>query len=135
MKIILLTLILMLSGCFEKSGFITTTCTKEEVANSLSSKTIYEIEFKKDIISNVTVTYEYNDTNTKTIDSIKKTIDSNDKFIEGLNKNVITEDFNNYKISYTIDSSSSSLIKDKYNIKEKRSELVTLLKNDGYTCK
>jgi len=133
-KIVLLIMILLLTGCFEDSGKLVTTCTKNEKINTLNIETVYIIDFKSDKINNVEVSKYYNDSNTNTISSIKSSINSTDRFIEGLNRSIKINTNNEFKIIYNIKPETSKEIKDKYLVSESRTDLVKKLKEQGYEC-
>lgn len=132
-KILIIISILLLSGCFENSGYITKTCTKKEIANTLETNTTYTFKFKNDIIEEISVLREYNDTDKVTINSIKTSVETQNKYLD-LNYEVLSNTDNQYKINYNIDINSSDEILDKFMIKKKRSELVNNLKDNGFTC-
>ena len=44
-KILIIVSILLLSGCFENSGYITKTCTKKDMANTLETTITYTFKF------------------------------------------------------------------------------------------
>ena len=132
-KIILVLLVFSLTGCFENSGYITKSCTKEEKANTLNSKIVYDFKFKNDVINDISVLYSYSDENKITIDSIKSSIESQNRFLD-LNYEIINNTDNNYEIKYNIDLNSSEEILDKFLIKSSRTELVKNLKEQGFVC-
>lgn len=133
-QILLILSILLLSGCFEDSGVLTTTCTKEENANTLSSKTVYEIISKKDDIERIEVTYTYKDNTKNTISSIKTSINSSDNYIKGLNKKILLDANDEFRVSYIISKDSNDEVKNKFDFKNKRSDLVKILKEKGFSC-
>lgn len=132
-KLILVLLGLTLTGCFNESGYITKSCIKEEIANSLSSKTVYEFKFKNDVIEDISVLYSYSDNSKLTIDSIKSSIESQNKFLD-LNYEILTNTDNNYEIKYVIDINSNKEILDKFMIESSRTKLVKNLKEQGFIC-
>lgn len=134
-KLILLFIILLSTGCFENSGQLVTTCTKNEQLNSLNIETSYTINFKTDIVENVDVTYYYKDSNISTLSSIKNSINTTDRFINGLRKNVSIDNDTEFKLSYMIYSNDEKEILDRFFVEEKRSEMVKNLESQGYMCK
>lgn len=132
-KILIIVSILLLSGCFENSGYITKTCTKKDIANTLETTTTYTFKFKNDIIEEISVLREYNDTDKVTMNSIKMSEETQNKYLD-LNYEVLSNTDNQYKINYNIDINSNDEILDKFMIKKKRSELVNNLKDNGFTC-
>jgi len=132
-KILLVLLVLTLTGCFGESGYITKICTKEGEANSLISKTVYNFKFKNDNIYDINILYSYSDENEITINSIKSSIESQNKFLD-LNYDVLIDNDNKYEIKYNIDMNSSDEILDKFMIKSSRTELVKILKEQGFVC-
>lgn len=133
-KILLVLLIISLTGCFEDSGYITKSCSKQEKANTLTTTTTYTFKFKNDIIEDINVLYNYEDVDSITIKSIKSSIESQNKFLD-LNYDLLTDNNNKYEIKYNIDLNSSNEILDKFMIKSSRTELVNKLKEQGYECK
>lgn len=133
-KILLVLLIILLTGCFEDSGYITKSCSKQEKANTLTTTTTYTFKFKNDIIEDINVLYNYEDVDSITIKSIKSSIESQNKFLD-LNYDLLTDNNNKYEIKYNIDLNSSNEILDKFMIKSSRTELVNKLKEQGYECK
>jgi hypothetical protein len=133
-KFILLVLILLVSGCFDESGKLSTTCIKKENINSLYIETTYIIDFKENIVSNVDITYYYSDSSSSTISSIKSSINSNDMFITGLRKNIEIDNDLEYKITYNVTTNDSEEILDKFQVEEKRSDLIKNLKEKGFEC-
>lgn len=129
-KLILLILLFSLTGCFENSGNLSNKCVKNEKNNNLSSTITYQINFKKDIINNLTITYDYS-ADQITIDAIKNSYKSQNNFI-GVDF-IEEESDNKYKITY----SNIDLSKDYsyFIVREKRSELVSLLEKEGFECK
>jgi len=133
-KILLVLLIISLTGCFEDSGYITKSCSKQEKANTLTTTTTYTFKFKNDIIEDINVLYNYEDVDSITIKSIKSSIESQNKFLD-LDYDLLTDNNNKYEIKYNIDLNSSNEILDKFMIKSSRTELVNKLKEQGYECK
>jgi len=132
-KILIVLSILILTSCFENSGYVTRSCKKVESAGSLKTESIYTFTFKNDVINDINVLYKYEDTNTLTIDSIKTSIDGQNKFLN-LNYEILTNESNKYEIKYNIDLESDEQILDKFMIKSKRTDLVNKLKDEGYEC-
>lgn len=133
-KIVLLVLILLSTGCFEKSGELVTTCTKKENINTLYLEITYIINFKTDIINDVEVVYYYSDIDTNTLSSVKTSIISTDRFIKNLRRNIIIDNENEFKISYNINLENDKSILDKFYVEEKRSNIVKTLQEKGFEC-
>ena len=70
-KLILCIMILLLTGCFENSGYLTNECTKKEISNTLISNTTYKFGFKNNVIDEMDITYDYQDEVINTISSLK----------------------------------------------------------------
>lgn len=132
-KIILILSILLLSGCFENSGYITKSCTKKDTANSLSTTTVYTFKFKNDIIDDISILYDYSDESSITITSIKTSLETQNKYLN-VDYKVLTDIKNQYKIEYNIDVNSEKEILDKFMVKKSRTELVKNLKEQGFSC-
>lgn len=132
-KILLVLFVLILTGCFNDSGYITKSCVKQETANSLNSKTEYSFKFKNDTISEISVLYSYSDDNKITIDSIRSSIESQNKFLD-LDYEVLVNTSDIYEIKYNIDLNSEQEILNKFMIKTSRTELVRNLKEQGFVC-
>jgi len=133
-KIILVALIFILTGCFEDSGYITKSCIKKEKANNLNTTVVYTFKFKNDIIEKLVVNYDYIDTDINTINSIKLSNETQNKYLQELNHKVLIDEANHYQIEYYLDNNNSDEIKQKFNFKEKRSELVELLESEYFVC-
>lgn len=132
-KIILVLSILLLSGCFENSGYITKSCTKKDTANSLSTTTIYTFKFKNDNIDDISILYDYSDESSITITSIKTSLETQNKYLN-VDYKVLTDTKNQYKIEYNINVNSEEEILDKFMAKKSRTELVKNLKEQGFSC-
>lgn len=126
-KIILIFSILLLTGCFENSGYITKSCFKKDTAKTIT----YTFKFKNDIINEIDVLEEYL-ADEITISSIKTSIESQNKYLN-LNNEVLLNTDNEYKIKYYIDINDEEVL-NKFNINLKRSEFVRNLQEDGYSC-
>lgn len=132
-KIIITLLVLCLAGCFENSGYITKSCTKSDVANTLNTNVTYTFTFKNDIISDINVLYTYEDSNNITIKSIKSSIESQNKFLN-LDYEVLNDNDNLYEIKYNIDLNGDEEILNKFMINNSRTKLVKNLKEQGFVC-
>lgn len=132
-KLIILLSCFILTGCFENSGYLVKSCTKEENANTLKTITTYTFGFKNDIIEDIKISYDNIDSDVNTISSIKLSLESQNNY-SNLKYNVITDTENQYKIEYDIPLDSDDELLDKFNIKKSRTELVKNLKELGYTC-
>lgn len=131
-KIIIILSCLMLTGCFENSGYIVKSCYKEEKSNDLKVTTTYIFGFKNDIINNVKVIYD-NVGNENSIKSVKLSLESQNNY-SNLKYNLLVDNNEQYKIEYNISLDSTNEILDKFNIKKSRTDFVKNLKSLGYTC-
>lgn len=131
-KIIIILSCLMLTGCFENSGYIVKSCYKEEKSNDLKVTTTYIFGFKNDIINNVKVIYD-NVGNENSIKSVKLSLESQNNY-SNLKYNLLVDNNEQYKIEYNIPLDSTNEILDKFNIKKSRTDFVNNLKSLGYTC-
>ena len=131
-KIIIILSCLMLTGCFENSGYIVKSCYKEEKSNDLKVTTTYIFGFKNDIINNVKVIYD-NVGNENSIKSVKLSLESQNNY-SNLKYNLLVDNNEQYKIEYNIPLDSTNEILDKFNIKKSRTDFVKNLKSLGYTC-
>lgn len=132
-KLIILLSCFILTGCFENSGYLVKSCTKEENASTLKTITIYTFGFKNDIIEDIKISYDNIDSDVNTISSIKLSLESQNNY-SNLKYNILTDTENQYKIEYNIPLDSDDELLDKFNIKKSRTELVKNLKELGYTC-
>ncbi len=132
-KIVILLLCLMLTGCFENSGYLVKSCTKEEKADTLTNITTYTFGFKNDIIEDLRITFDYQDTQNSTIKNIKQSLEMENNYYK-LVSNVIIDDVNHYKVEYQLPLEANDEIKEKYIIKTSRTDLVNLLKSKGFVC-
>lgn len=131
-KIIIILSCLMLTGCFENSGYLVKSCYKEEKSNDLKVTTTYIFGFKNDIINNVKVIYD-NVGNENSIKSVKLSLESQNNY-SNLKYNLLVDNNEQYKIEYNIPLDSTNEILDKFNIKKSRIDFVKNLKSLGYTC-
>ena len=131
-KTIVIFCCLILTGCFENSGYLVKSCSKVEQANTLTTTTTYTFGFKNDIIEDVSVTYDNVDNNVDTISSIKMSLTSQNNY-SNLKYDVIIDTENEYKIQYDIPLDDEEAV-NKFNIVESRTSLVKKLKELGYTC-
>ena len=131
-KIIIILSCLMLTGCFENSGYLVKRCYKEEKSNDLKVTTTYIFGFKNDIINNVKVIYD-NVGNENSIKSVKLSLESQNNY-SNLKYNLLVDNNEQYKIEYNIPLDSTNEILDKFNIKKSRTDFVKNLKSLGYTC-
>ena len=134
-KLILIVLTLLLTGCFEDSGYITKSCAKTDTADGFSNTIKYTFRFKNNIIDSLIVNSDYNSTDSNTISSIKLSVETQNKYLSDLKYNVLVDEINHYQIEYDLDINSNNDIKSKFIIEEKRSDLVEKLENEGFVCK
>ena len=127
-KIIIVLCALLLTGCFEDSGYITKCCEKVDT----NKKTTYTFRFKNDLIDDINVLEEYSGDDI-TISSIKSSVESQNRYLN-LNTEVINNTDTEYTIKYYIDMNNEEIL-DKFMIKNKRSEFVRNLEEEGYSCK
>jgi len=131
-KILLVLLVILLAGCFEDSGKLTKSCVLEDNSSIISTKTTYTFTFKQDIIEQIKVLEEYySDENT--ISSIKLSISTQNAFLD-LDYNIISDTIDEFKIEYNLPLQGNDVLNNKFVIKEKRSELVKILKEKGFSC-
>ena len=130
-KLIVLS-VFLLTGCFEDSGYITKSCTKSDSANTLNTNITYTFKFKNDIIENLEIVYDYNDSDKVTINSIKMSEETQNKYLN-LDYEVLSNTDNEYKIKYNIDLNSNDL-PDKFIVNKSRTKLVNKLKDEGFNC-
>lgn len=131
-KIIIILSCLMLTGCFENSGYIVKSCYKEEKSNDLKVTTTYIFGFKNDIINNVKVIYD-NVGNENSIKSVKLSLESQNNY-SNLKYNLLVDNNEQYKIEYIVPLDSDKEVLDKLNVKQSRTDFVKNLKSLGYTC-
>ena len=132
-KIVILLLCLMLTGCFENSGYLVKSCTKEEKADTLNNITTYTFGFRNDIIEELKITFDYQDTKNNTIPNIKKSLEMENNYYQ-LVTNVIVDNENQYKVEYQLPLDADDELKEKYIIRTSRTDLVNSLENNGYIC-
>lgn len=134
-KIFLLSLCLLLTGCFENSGYLVKSCTKEEVIDDFSSKETYTFGFKNDVIDDLKLIYDYNSSDVNTIASVKLSMEGqNNAYQDKISYNVLVDTENQYKIEYDLPLDADKDMTDKFNIRKSRTDLVKLLKEKGFTC-
>ena len=130
-KILLIVCILLLSGCYENSGYITKSCFKEETSNGLFDKKVYTFTFKEDVINKLTILYDYSDNDKNIISSIKSSLDTQNRYVN-VDYKVLVDSDNQYKIQYDIDMNNNEYW-DKFKVVSSRTELVKNLRALGYT--
>jgi len=138
-KIVVLTLLILLTGCFSDTGkgYLTNTCTKEQTAGGLTDKSTYEIYFKEDEVINVRLTHQFEGDNDD-INSIKTSFKFQNNYLTNFQeiKMENNETDTSYTITYDIDMSKlTDEIKERFSLKKERSKLVLELKENDYTCK
>ncbi len=132
-KIVILLLCFMLTGCFEDSGYLVKTCTKEEKSDTFTGITTYTFGFKSDVIDDLKITYDYQDSNSETIEALKLSLTTQNNYLN-LNEEVLVDNANQYKITYQLPLDSSDEVKEKFVIRTSRTDLVNNLKEEGFTC-
>lgn len=131
-KILIVLSFLLLTGCFEDSGYITKSCTKNDSANTLNTSITYTFKFKNDIIENLEIVYDYKDSDKVTINSIRMSEETQNKYLN-LNYEVLSNNDSEYKIKYNVDLNSNNF-SDKFIVNKSRTKLVNKLKDEGYNC-
>lgn len=112
-KILILIIPLLLTGCFGGAGqgYLTNTCTKQEISDGFKSTETYVVDFKKDDINHVKITNSYesfNDSGKLSLKAIKETVKNYNQKVKNMSGVIITivEDTNNKAIiTYDIDYS------------------------------
>ncbi len=132
-KIVALLFCFMLTGCFENSGYLVKTCVKEEKSDTFTGITTYTFGFKNDVIDDLKITYDYQDSNSSTIEALKLSLTTQNNFIE-LENEVLIDTPNQYKITYQLPLNPSEEVKDKFVIRTSRTDLVNELKEKGFVC-
>ncbi len=132
-KIVILLLCFILTGCFENSGYLIKTCTKEEKSDTFTGITTYTFGFKNDIIDDLKITYDYQDSNVETISSLKLSLETQNNYLK-LNQEILIDNPNQYKITYQLPLNPSDEVKDKFIIRTSRTDLVNNLKEKGFVC-
>lgn len=131
-KIFIIMMLLGLTGC--NSGQLTNTCTKEETTGTLTTTTTYIIEFKNDNISNIDVSLNYQDRDSKMITDLKKNTELENRFLT-VEYEVLEDNQYQYAILYHVPSDSDEEMKTRFNFQDKRTKFVKDLKEQGFTCK
>ena len=122
-----------MTGCFENSGYLIKTCTKEEKSDTFTGITTYTFGFKNDIIDDLKITYDYQDSNVETISSLKLSLETQNNYLK-LNQEILIDNPNQYKITYQLPLNPSDEVKDKFIIRTSRTDLVNNLKEKGFVC-
>lgn len=99
----------------------------------MTNITTYTFGFKNDIIEDLRITFDYQDTQNSTIQNIKQSLEIENNYYK-LVANVIIDDPNQYKVEYQLPLDADDELKEKYIIRTSRTDLVNLLKNKGYVC-
>ena len=122
-----------MTGCFENSGYLIKTCTKEDKSDTFTGITTYTFGFKNDIIDDLKITYDYQDSNVETISSLKLSLETQNNYLK-LNQEILIDNPNQYKITYQLPLNPSDEVKEKFVIRTSRTDLVNNLKEEGFTC-
>lgn len=133
MKKCLILFVFMLTGCFSEAakGNLTNTCTNLLETENLKDTTIYEINFKQDIISDIKLTKIY-EGDSKIIESIVKSFESQKEFYSV--KIETEKEDNYYKIIYYLDDKTDEKLKEQFSLLEERSKQVKKLEQLGFKC-
>lgn len=131
--VIIIILLCFITGC-KNSGQLTNTCSRKKLSNTLQEEIVYTIDFQKDIVQKISITYDYQDEDIHTISALKLSFDTNNPFLKA-DYEVLVDESNHYKIRYHLDNNSSDTIKKYFNYQEKRSKLINELKEQEFTCK
>lgn len=132
-KLILITTILLLTGCFGEvgKGYITKTCKKQERANDIEIYTNVEIKSKQGKIVNITKIEKYNANNITAILNSKKSEQNLYNKESGIEMTIDSNTF-----IYNIDvQNTTELVKEKFNIIEEQHKMLKYYEDLGYTCK
>ena len=128
-KIILISTILLLTGCLGEvgKGYITKKCTKTD--NNVDTN--IEIKSKEGKLVSIKIKEVYNTTNLTSIQNSKK---SEQNLYSKLNG--ITLDIDDNTFIYKIDvENTDDLIKERFNIKSEQHKQIKYYEENGYTCK
>lgn len=133
-KIILISTILILTGCLGEAGkgYITKTCTKDEILNGNIVNTNIKIKSKTGNVEEITITETYD----KKIDLTS--ITNSKKSEQNLYKNIegITLDMKDNIFTYVINTKETTdMIKERFNIKEEQHKQIKYYEENGFTCK
>lgn len=133
-KIILISTMLLLTGCFGEAGkgYITKTCIKNESINGNNVNTNILIKSKTGTVEEITITETYDEKlDITSITNSKKSEQNLYKENSG-----ITIEINDNVFTYTINTKEASeLVKDRFNIKEEQHKQIKFYEDTGYTCK
>lgn len=133
-KIILISTILILTGCLGETGkgYITKKCTKDEMLNGNIVNTNVKIKSKTGNVEEITITETYD----KKIDLTS--ITNSKKSEQNLYKNIegITLDIKDNIFTYVINTKETTdMIKERFNIKEEQHKQIKYYEENGFTCK
>lgn len=132
-KLLLITSILLLTGCFGETGqgYITKECIKEEFVNGININTNVSIKSKEGKLVEIKITEKYDGDDLTSIINSKKSEQNLYRQLEGIDMTI-----NNNEFVYTIDTlASEDLVKEKFNIVEEQHEMIKYKEENGYTCK
>ncbi len=120
---------LVLTGCLgiNGDGNLTSTCTKEEKSNIIDKKTTYVIDYKEGNINYITLTEEYSEDISNTLNTYKKAYENETGVEVSTTNNSITYKFDMNKVSKDI--------KDTFNLKDTYNGLTKSLESENYSCK
>lgn len=133
-KLVLTTTILLLTGCFGDvgKGYITKTCTKQEIINENIVTTTISIKSKKGDVEAIEITEEYDENmNLTNILDSKKSEQNLYKKLKG-----ITLEIDKSIFRYNIDvKNTDELIIQKFDIKKDQHNQIKHYETNGFTCK
>ena len=133
-KLLLITTILLLTGCFGDAGkgYITKECTKQENINNNKVDIKITIKSMQGNIEKLTIVETYDENmDLESITNSKKSEQNLYKQNEGItlsiNKNVFTYEINVKEISDSI--------KERFEIKDEQHKVIKYYEEKGYSCK
>ena len=132
-KILSITLVLLLTGCFGETGkgYITKNCQKQEHIGGINITQNIDLKSKEGIVTNLKITEKYEtENNIDTIKESKKSEKNLYNTIDGIEMTI-----NENIFIYEIDAiNTTDFIKEKFNIKEEQHKMLKEYELQGYKC-
>lgn len=133
-KILLVSTILLLTGCFGEvgKGYITKTCTKQEQANEININTNITLKSNQGNLVSLIITEKY-----ETENNLTSIINSKKSEANMYNSTTgITTNIENNTFTYTIDvTNAQDLVMERFNIEKEVHKMIKYYEENGYICK
>lgn len=133
-KIILITIALLLTGCFGEvgKGYITKECNKQEYVNGINIRTTATLKSNQGDLVSLEIIEKYETENDITTIVNSKRSEAN----MYISTKGITTNIENNAFTYNIDvTNASELVIERFNIQKETHKMIKYYEENGYTCK